>query len=503
LPGHEHRDWIIVARGGVNAENGQRLPERGRPARLQEVGKTSTLRLGLFHHKMQQTEELLMTPKSIACLAVLLAAGCIPCFADKTDNPRPQKLIRVTLRCDEKLHNTPFDSIAADLVTLARSKDAKKGAVQMVFNALPRATVSLLRDGPMDDAPIVLTLFPEDDGKTIHLTVKNDVCYKNDVPCTIRIPGNMTREDLAKLCEVLRKAKKDKHTDGLTLALQFDESSVSVLKELKGSRVGLFVGLPMGKARLSGPLAGEVTRAIGEVEPRQVMAEIGGLALLDRCRSKIEGLSLMMKSPPDEVPDLSKYTALRRLTLVNMDGHINLKPIAKLTQLEGLTVFSEGCENAGAIASLARLKFLVMPLKSAGDLSYLKLPELQYLAAEFPNDMDFSFAEKMPNLQTLCIWNASEKLNLKPLEKLPKLRCLALAKSRNADMDEAKSAAAVDCKNYKNVKEFQKARPDVEVVGYRGMCLGSIWMLVVGAAAAVAAWLIRRRRVGNRLACQQ
>ncbi len=228
------------------------------------------------------------------------------------------------------------------------------------------------------------------------------------------------------------------------------------------------------------------------------MIDFKDLALLDRCLSKIEGLSLMMESPPQVIPDLSKFTALRGLTLANVRGHIDLKPLEKLTRLEALTVFSEGCENAGAIGSLARLKFLVMPSKSADDLSYLKLPELQYLAAEFPVDADFSFVEKMPNLQTLCMWSTSEKQNLKPLEKLPKLRCLALSQDRRRDQPQPFVA-----KDFKNVKEFQKARPDVEVVGYRGMCLGSIWLLALAAAAAVVAWLIRRKQAGNRLAYQR
>jgi hypothetical protein len=439
-----------------------------------------------------------MTRKSVVYLAVLLAAGCTPSSADKSDKPQQEKLLRVTLRCDKKCGCAPFDSIAADLVTVQRSKDAKKGESRMVFNALPRATVSLLRDGPKDDAPIVLTLFPEDDGKTLHLTVKDGVCYKNDVPCTIWIPENIKREELAKQLDALKKAKRDKHTDGLTVVLQLDDASLSVLKELKGSRVGLFLGMISGKKSLPAAFAGELTRAIGEVEPRQVMIDVGNVALLDRCRAKIEDLSLAMESPPHVIPDLSKFTALRGLTLVNVRGNVDLKPLEKLPQLEALTIFSEGCESPDAIASLPRLKFLAIPMKSAGNLPYLKLPALQYLAAQFPDDMDFSFAKKMSDLQTLCIWNVSEKLNLKPLEKLPRLRCLAISKNR--DRNELKGFAE---RNYENVKAFQKARPDVEVVEYRGMCLGSIWMLALAAAAAVTAWLIRRHRVGNRLACQR
>jgi hypothetical protein len=438
-----------------------------------------------------------MTRKSVICLAILLTAGCLPCFADTTDNPRQEGLIRVTLSCDGKPRNAPFDSIAADLVTVDQGKDAKRGETRMVFNGLPGATVSLLCEGPKDDAPIIVTLFAEDDGKAIQLTVKDGVCYKDNIPCTIQFPPNMKGEDRAKQLDALRKAKKDKHTDGLTVALPLEDSNSPVLKELRGSRVGLFLGKGPGKNSLSGVRAAELTRAIGEVEPRQVMIDVGSVALLSRCCSKIEGLSLMTESPPDVIPDLSKFTALRGLTLVNFRGHVDLKPLEKVTHLEALTVFSEACDNENAIVSSARMKFLVMPLKSSGGLSYLKhLPELQYLAAEFPDDEDFSFVEKMPGLQTLCIWNANEKHNLKPLEKLVHLRCLALSQGR--DMEQRKPFVA---KNYQNVKEFQKARPNVDVVEYRGMCLGSFWIVVLAAAAAAAAWLMRPR-LGNRPACQ-
>jgi len=231
------------------------------------------------------------------------------------------------------------------------------------------------------------------------------------------------------------------------------------------------------------------------------MIDSPGFDLLKGRLSKVESLFLIMDvRAGNAVPDLSKLANLRHLVLFVADdkgpGVIDVKPLAKLTQLKALTVFADGCKNAGAIGSLVNLQFLTMAWKSPGDLSILKrLPNLRYLAAQFPADADFSFVEKTPNLQTLSIMNMDETQNLKPLEKLRRLRCLAVSRENNAKV--------FRIEDFKNVAEFQKARPDVEVVECQGMCLGSFWLLPLAAAAAVVAWLIRRRWVGNRLACQR
>jgi hypothetical protein len=117
------------------------------------------------------------------------------------------------------------------------------------------------------------------------------------------------------------------------------------------------------------------------------------------------------------------------------------------------------------------------------------------LATTFAVDVDFSFAAKLPTLQTLSILNVEEKHDLKPLEKLPHLQCLALSRHPVGD-DKGDRFAA---KTFKNVQAFEEARPDVAVVEYRGLCLGSFWLLPVAAAAAVVAWLIRRHWVGKRV----
>jgi hypothetical protein len=441
-----------------------------------------------------------MERRVFVCLAVLVGAGLTSCFADSADDARTEKLIRVTLKCDEEFRESPFDGLAADLVTgEGRRKGSKPTGQRMIFNALPGATVSLLDAAKKGDDPAIVTLSAKDDGKTLRLRVDGHVCYKDDIPCTIRIPMGLKREDLAEQLELLKKAKKNNHTEGLTVVLELDDSCLPVLKELKGTGVGLAFGNAPDEKRLVATRREELSRAIAEVEPRQVMIDDRALPLLKGEFSKLEGLSLIMDRSSPVVPDLSRFTALRHLTLVNFQGHPDLKPLQKLTKLKALTVFGEDSENLAAIGSLAQLRFLLIASKAPGDVSFLKrLPALCYLSAEFPADTDFSFAERMPDLQTLCIMNANEKLNLKPLEKLRNLRWLALSQHPIGN-DAIKDFTAGD---YKSVKQLKKARPDVEVVEYYGLCLGSAWLLVLAAVAAMAAWAVRRCRMARSPVCR-
>jgi len=139
-----------------------------------------------------------------------------------------------------------------------------------------------------------------------------------------------------------------------------------------------------------------------------------------------------------------------------------------------------------ALDALSNLQFLWIQTKSPIDPSVFgRLHRLRYLAATFPIDSDFSFVEQMPYLQTLCILNVGKQHDLKPLAKTTRLRCLALnPEERNSD----------GVLSFDNVKDFQKDRPDVNVVETGGgVCLGSFWLLPVVVIAAVVAWQIRRR----------
>jgi len=447
-----------------------------------------------------------MTRKRIGCLAALFGTACLLGFASKLDAAKPEKLIRVTLESNEEFGVIPLECLGADVVNPGgRSNDMERTPKRMTFECLPGATVWLTERDNDSKHGGILTILPEDDGKTVHLRYGEHACYKNDALCTLDFTDAKNAKDIAKQLDILKQAKKDKKLDGLTVVLDLDDSSLLILQELKGSGAGLAIETKLDAKSLSNTLYQKRFRAISEVEPRLLEIDCRAIALVKGRLPKVETLFLLGTDFPsgDVISDLSKLARLRHLLLLVEKGTaaVDLKPLEELTQLKALTVFSmdQECKNADAIGSLAELQFLALLSKSPCDPSvFRRLSNLRYLAASFPADVDFSFAEKMPDLQTLCILNVEEKHNLKPLEKLPHLRCLAL--SQEPVGGGKKSFKAM---SFKNVKDFEKARPDVDIVEYSGICLGSFWLLPLAAVAAVAAWLIRRRRVGKRLACQR
>jgi hypothetical protein len=428
-------------------------------------------------------------------------------LAGKSDGAEPEKLINVSVEGEKKAFTViPLNCLGVDVVNPNQhGKDIGGGKKRMSFDCLPGATLWL--EGPKDasresdpTSEAVVTILPQDAGKTLQLRVDDCVCYKNDVPCTIRFPRDRTAKETQARLQLLRRAKKNNQLEGLTVSVYGDDACLPILNELKGTGVGLMLDTPSEKKKLIA-VSKQVARAVVEVKPRQLTTDIGTLALLDGDLSMVESLLLAYLESKQVAPDLARFTGLRRLLLIPGEDvkTIDAGPLGKLTKLTVLTLFADDCKNVEKLDTLRELQFLVVCSKSQGGLSFVKhLSKLQYLAAAFPVDTDFSIVEKLPDLQTLCILNISEKHNLKPLEKASHLRCLALSREGVADGDKEFVP-----KSYKNVKEFQKARPDVEVAEYQGMCLGSLWMLVLAALAAITAWLIRWRLRGNRLAYQR
>jgi hypothetical protein len=443
-----------------------------------------------------------MTRKSVVCLALLFSAGCFLSCVGRAHGAKPEKLMRVTLDCEEaRFRIVPLYCLGADVVNMGgRSKDIKGKSKRMTFDCLPGATIFLERS--MEDSlpEGIVRFLPEDNGKIVHLRYSDEGWYKNGVPCSLDFSQGANGKDFAKQLAALKEARKNKKTLALTAMLNVGDAGAAalpVLQELKSTGAGLLLDTLPDEKSLPDGVFRNVCRAIGEVEPRLLNVDSRGLAALKDRLSTVETLILGVH-PDDAVPDLSKLANLRHLLLVSEGGKgaLELKSLAKLTQLKSLTVVVNygNCSNAGAIGELANLQFLTMVSKTRCDPSIFGcLRNLRYLAAEFPPDMDFSLAEKIPDLQTLCILKVREKYNLTPLEKLPHLHCLAVSNGDEINFD---------ARNFKNVREFQKARPDVEVVPYEGICLGSFWLLLAAAAAAVAAWLMRRRRIGSRLARQ-
>jgi hypothetical protein len=447
-----------------------------------------------------------MKRRTSVCLAVLLGAAYPVGFAGAANGAKPEKLIKAILEMEDGLGVMPLQCLGADVVNLGgRGEILEIATRRITFDCLPGAVVCVIGKGFESDKGAFLVVTPEDDGKAIHLSFGTNSVRKNGALCTLKLPPPDDAKQLAEELDLLKQAKKGKQTGLLTVILKIDAASQAVIKELRGSGVGIVVENDPDAKTPSEAVFKDFVRAIAEAEPRLLQIDRRGFDQIGGRLSKLETLMLDKGLASDAAAaDLSKLTSLRHLLIgaKKEKAAIDLKPLEKLTRLRALTIVAPGqdCKNIGATGSLTDLQFLTLIFKLPRDIPFFKdHPPLRYLAAAFPADVNFAFAEKIPYLQTLCILGVKEKHDLKPLEKLPNLRCLALSQHpRGVDEN-----TRFDAKDFENVKEFANARSDVQVVEYRGVCLGSLWMLLLAAAAGVAAWVVRRRWIGHRAVWQR
>lgn len=445
--------------------------------------------------------------------ALLLGVLCfLGCEANATPVKPPEKLLRVTLYSDKGTFSVmPLWCLGADVVNLGgKSVDAVNGKVhRLTFECLPGAVVGIVSEEGRRICYMVVD--PEDDGKMMQLRFDKHILYKDGIPCWIDMAAVMDagngkdrkslEERKVQCLDALASVKSTMRGHGCGVGIGFSDSFIPVLRELKGSGAGIaFCGDVNDKSRKV--ISEEFVRAVGEVKSRQLMMDCRGFADLHGNLPAVESL-LLAVSPGEALPDLSGLTNLRHLYVINLGPddkcEIDAKSLANLVRLKSLTLLSKNIHNVDAIGLLAELQFLVVltdldsrrqkaPLHS--DLSFLnRLGRVQYLAAGFPTDANFTFAEHMPYLQTLCILNLDKSHDLTQLVKLPHLRCLALD-------DDPKNTSPDGIRQVRlHLAEFQKARPDVEVVQYKGMCLGSFWLLPLTVVAGIAAWVFRRHAV--------
>jgi hypothetical protein len=450
-----------------------------------------------------------MTRNRSSYAALLLGAICfLGCDANATPVKQPEKLLRVTLYCDKGTFSVmPLWCLGADVVNLGgRSVDAVNGKVhRLTLQCLSGAVVGIVSEEGRRICYLVVT--SEDDGKMIRLRFDQDILYKDEVPCWIDMADAMDpgkgkdhkslEERKAKCLEALGTMKNTLPGQGCGVGIGFSDSFIPVLRELKGSGVGIaFCGDVNDKTRKV--ISKEFLRAVGEAKARQLMMDCRGLADLRGDLPAVE--SLLLAVPPGEsLPDLSGLTNLRHLYVISFGPgcQIDAKALEHLVRLRSLTLLATNIHNIDAIGLLSEVQFLVVltdldsrreKVSLQGDLSFLnRLGCVQYLAAGFPTDAGFEFAEHMPYLQTLCILNLDKSHDLTRLVKLPHLRCLALE-------DDPKNTSPEKIRQVRlHLEQFQKARPDVEVVQYKGMCLGSFWLLPLTVVAGIVAWVFRRR----------
>ncbi len=425
----------------------------------------------------------------------------------------PGQLIRVTLESGGfPFAILPEQSIGVDVVNVGgKAKDLEAELRRITLEALPGAVAGIFAGEDGQSELFYLPLASADDGKTIRLRVDGPLLYRDNRPCFLDLAAisdarkaaeaqDATEEAKEKLRRFVRaferlwKNREIKEADQFGMMLDLDDIDhiLPILRELKGSGTGIYFSSAGDESRSK--VSKEFVRAVGEVNPRQLMIDCQGFADLDGDLPGTESLCLLVRRG-ERLPDLSKLKRLRHLYILAEDDQpaIDLGPLRHVPQLQSLNVWANRVE-IGGVRSLSELQFLTFFGHTLTDVSVLNsLPRLRYLTGRFALDTDFSFVERLPYLQTLAVLDTSPHHRLDLLARAPRLRCLAL---RSGDSLGGKSEPPLDeIKGFRHVRRFQEERPEVEIMEYRGLCLGSWWFLVALLAAAVLARAVRRHRM--------
>jgi hypothetical protein len=391
----------------------------------------------------------------------------------------PEKLLGIVLKTDQQQFKTiPINSLGVDVVNLGGKNSPPEKLVKlMAFDCLPGGLIDL-EVGKRDP---FLVLNPEDDGKILHIKFDGPVLYKNDCPCYVTFVGALGSDKgrMSTCMNAIELAKKLRQTKGLVVHIPCSDESLPVLRYLRGSGVGVFMDLTHKAA-----VSKEFMQALGDVEPRQLMFDG---PMFDEMKGRLAQVeSLILEISGDALPDLSPLDKLRHLSLVSRaeSSEIDLEGLKNAKGLKALNILFPNMKNSDAVYSLSELQFFFMvssgpkPILQLSPSKLNNLHDLRYLGGFFPKNTDFSFVERMPYLQTLCILNINEQ-NIKPLQKLQSLRCLAFADGNSSQQD-------FNQKNEQDLRDFMAVRPDVDVVPYQGLCLGSLWILPLAGIAAFA-----------------
>ncbi len=431
---------------------------------------------------------------AILCLAVGNVAGKDPGII-------PEPLMNVTLECDEGwlMHVLPLASVGVDIVNF-RGKSPDDGPLlqRIRLEYLPGAVVCLRfdeREGVPSQpwlSEAFLSLTARDNGKTIRLRPAGAVIYKDNAvawvnfetaawggtgdPKIAEARQQESRQKNQRTLEQLQRLLQDKQIPPTCNAgIGLDAEALAVFDHFPGSEMGLFL--------LQSDL--DVQSAIRAVQPKKLAIVSTSLAELTNDLGKIETL-LIVIDKESSVAALPPMPMLRHLVLVNgADSEVDLKCLSAVPELQALTLYGNHFENISSVGLLKQLRFLTNMTGVPVDHAELaRLTNLQYLYSTFPAGSDMSFVNSMPFLQTLALSGPVTKLDLTPLKFRRKLKCVALD-PQNAQFDQAVLSA--------NVKSLRNSRPDIRIVPYEGVCLGSGWLIPVAVGAALAAWLVRLR----------
>lgn len=424
----------------------------------------------------------------------------------------PEKLMKVTLECEEGLEifAVPLLSAGVDVVNYGgKGRNARSGGRRLSIEYLPSAviyaTIKLTGSGDTkkQEGEILLPLLSSDNEKTLRLHVSGPCVYMNNdlvfVAFTeISNPGTWIQKSAPK--------HSDKRRDTLRYVIigTYDKY-LPVLQWLKSSGIGVGINVDTEKIGEGDsektkviPLSKKCARSLVDARPKYLFCgdcgNVKKAAIPFRDLTNLKNLIVFNDAKDSLEAYQIPLAGLTKLRHLNVHGCIvSSTELSKLANLRSLSFFlfydhsQSTLPDLKVLAKMPQLRLLTILFENADEMEILnKLPRLQHLTAVFPVNTDFSFAERMPYLQTLGILNITEAHDLVPLAKHPSLKCLALRESGGGSFDEISA--------FDNVKKFKRSRPDVLVIEYHGMCLGSFWLLPLAALAGIVAWLIRRRR---------
>lgn len=434
----------------------------------------------------------------------------------------PEKLMRVTLECEKgwEIEVIPFLSGGVDIVNGGgKGHNAESGGRRLSVEYLPSAVIATTigQTGSGDakkSASIPLPLQSSDNGKTLRLRANGPCVYMNNDLVFVNFqeinnPGTWVRNSAPKnpdglFGEIEKLLKIDHRKTTLRhVSIGTYDKYLPVLQWLKGSGVGVVIADDTEKIEKGDstttkviPFSKKYARSLVDARPKCLFYGMSGdgrrEAIPFSDLTSLENLLVFNDFPEDTGHRISLASLSKLHHLMLLGSDVSSTELSKLANLRSLRFTLCSSFDPKVLAEMPQLRFLtVLPLKKDGTKTtrnleeiYIRLPRLQNLSATFPVSTDFSFTERMPYLQTLGVLNMTAGHNLSPLEKHPRLKCLAL----DGDVSFEKIVA------FNNVKKFERARPDVPVVKAKGVCLGSFWLLPLAAIVGIIAWLIRRRR---------
>jgi hypothetical protein len=319
---------------------------------------------------------------------------------------------------------------------------------------------------------------------------------------TLEVNVPYERERLAML---ERLAKINPRLD--VLVMSGDGPQARVLKMFRPRMTGLTPEMLAEPTAILPALADVEILALPSMSEAKQGFSLEFLTALPKLRTLLLEEGILDKAP---IPEGLKGLRSLRLSDENLK---DLSAIARLTNLEELTLLTDKVRSLAPLAKFGKLRALSLPVcEKVTDFSPLKGLPLEWL--ELPPGISqepFSaVVAGLPGLKGLCLPNIGKTaISVKDISAIKTLRGLdvlvfgaeALSPAQAADLEQMKGLKLLVLrpevlKDAATADPLQKALPQTVVEPGAGLCMGSGWILAMAAGVAGTGGLatLRRRR---------